>query len=143
MYRFIETRFVPAIVDRSKWAMILAKVPKWMYSTPLRRWMGRYALLLTTKGRRTGNPHTVALDYLDVDGSLCVMSGWKGDTDWCKNLRANPEVEVQLGAEKSRRVAVELDEADRYRMHDRVREALPNLTEFIDPEDPVFRLDPA
>ncbi len=123
--------------------MFLVKVPKWMYRTPLRRWMSRYALLLTTIGRRTGNPHTVALDYLDVDGSLYILSGWKGDTDWCKNLRANPDVEVQLGSHKSRRVAVELDVADRHRIHAHVREVLPNLTEFLDPEDPVFRLDPA
>lgn len=137
----IETRFVPAIVNRSRLAMFLVKVPKWLYRTPLNRWMKKHALLITTTGRRTGNPHTVALDYFEVDGITHVLAGWKGDTDWCKNLRAHPKVTVQIGAEVSVGKAVELVGAEKEPILDLVRSKMPNLAEFVDPEDAVFRLE--
>ncbi|MDH3517522.1 MAG: nitroreductase family deazaflavin-dependent oxidoreductase [Acidimicrobiia bacterium] len=142
MYRAFEKRFVPAIVNRSRLALFLLKVPKWLYRTPLNRWMKRHVLLLTTKGRRSGKPHTVALDYFEVDGITHVLAGWKGDTDWCKNLRAHPEVTVQIGADVTRRRAVELIGLEKESILDLVRSEMPNLVEFVDPEDAVFRLDP-
>ena len=59
------------------------------------------ALLLRTKGARTGEPRVAALVYgLDGDGNHVVV-GSNGGSDrtpgWVHNVRADPHVEVQVG----------------------------------------------
>jgi deazaflavin-dependent oxidoreductase (nitroreductase family) len=66
---------------------------------------GQKMLLLTTTGRRTGKPRTVPLLYVD-DGEAIVVIGsnWGGPAHplWVRNLLANPEARVQIGARKGR-----------------------------------------
>ncbi|MGB9112481.1 MAG: nitroreductase family deazaflavin-dependent oxidoreductase [Acidimicrobiales bacterium] len=61
---------------------------------------GAPALLLTTIGRKSGELRTCALSYLK-DGDRMVVVASKGGSDrppdWFLNLRANPEVGVQVG----------------------------------------------
>lgn len=58
-------------------------------------------LLLTTIGRKSGQPHTTPLFYLQ-DGDkviLCnVNPGFERPNPWTVNLRANPRVQAQIGA---------------------------------------------
>ena len=60
---------------------------------------GAPALLLTTIGRKSGEPRTCALSYLK-DGDRMVVVASKGGSDrppdWFRNLLANPEVGVQV-----------------------------------------------
>src|SRR5215210_8810144 len=70
--------------------------------------IGVPTLLLRTTGRRSGATRTNGLVYArDGDDYLVVAS--KGGSDqapaWLHNLRANPEVEVQVGRERQRRTA--------------------------------------
>ena len=62
----------------------------------------RKVLLLTTTGRKSGAPRVAPLIYLR-DGERLVLVASKGGMDhhplWYHNLVANPEVEVQIGAE--------------------------------------------
>ena len=57
-------------------------------------------LLMTTIGRKTGQRRTLPLLYL-ADGSTLVVVASKGglpsDPQWYLNVRANPDVEVQVG----------------------------------------------
>lgn len=51
-------------------------------------------LLLTTRGRRSGRPRTVALAYASLDGGLFVVGGDHGadrDPHWLRNLAVEPE----------------------------------------------------
>ena len=62
-------------------------------------WEGTTALLLTTTGKRTGEPRVAPLIYQrHADAYLVVAS--KGGADeppaWYVNLQAHPEVEVQV-----------------------------------------------
>ena len=61
---------------------------------------GRPALLLTTKGRRSGVPRTAALVYARRGDDLVVVAS-KGGSDrhpgWYHNLVADPVVSVQIG----------------------------------------------
>jgi deazaflavin-dependent oxidoreductase (nitroreductase family) len=80
---------------------------------------GSSILLLTTTGRRSGEPRTNALIYgRDGDDYLVVAS--KGGADeppgWYVNLREAPEVEVQV-----------LDETFRARARDATPEERPRL----------------
>ena len=56
-------------------------------------------LLLTTTGRKTGQPRTQPLPYFrDQDRVLLVASfgGGDRDPDWCRNLAELPSVDVQI-----------------------------------------------
>lgn len=66
-------------------------------------WNGAPTLLLTTLGSRSGQPHTTPLIYgRDGDRYLVVASrgGAPRHPQWYRNLRANPEVQVQVLAER-------------------------------------------
>jgi len=60
---------------------------------------GSKILLLTTKGRKTGNATTTPLIY-EQDGDNYVIVASKGgapqDPGWYRNLAKNPEVEAQV-----------------------------------------------
>ena len=67
------------------------------------RWRGVDTLLLTTRGRRTGKRRRTALIYgRDGDRYLVVASngGSKKHPSWYLNLADDPEVELQVGAER-------------------------------------------
>lgn len=67
-----------------------------------RRW-GVTTLLLTTRGRRSGKLRRTALIYGQDGGRYVVVGsngGKAGHPSWYLNLRANREVQVQVGAEK-------------------------------------------
>jgi deazaflavin-dependent oxidoreductase (nitroreductase family) len=67
------------------------------------RWSGVNTLLLTTRGRRSGKLRRTALIYgRDGERFLVVASqgGARKHPSWYLNLVQNPEVHVQVGAEK-------------------------------------------
>ena len=66
-------------------------------------WRGVPTLLLTTTGRKTGRLRRTALIYgRDGDRYLVVASEGGADVHpfWYRNLEANPDVDVQVGAER-------------------------------------------
>jgi deazaflavin-dependent oxidoreductase (nitroreductase family) len=66
---------------------------------------GSHTLLLTTTGRRSGEPRTNALIYgRSGDDYLIVASRGGADEPpaWYRNLKANPEVELQVLGDRFR-----------------------------------------
>jgi F420H(2)-dependent quinone reductase len=79
------------------------------------RMIGVPTLLLRTTGRRSGKTRTNSLVYArDGDDYLVVAS--KGGADeapaWLHNLRANPDVEIQIGRKRSNARARVVDASD-------------------------------
>ena len=67
------------------------------------KWNGHLTLLLTTRGRKSGMLRRTALIYgQDGENYLLVASngGSKNHPNWYLNLVENPNVELQVGAEK-------------------------------------------
>jgi deazaflavin-dependent oxidoreductase (nitroreductase family) len=66
-------------------------------------WRGATTLLLTTRGRKSGKFRRTALIY-GQDGDHYVVVASRGGNAkhpaWYLNLAENPEVEVQVGADK-------------------------------------------
>jgi deazaflavin-dependent oxidoreductase (nitroreductase family) len=67
-------------------------------------WRGTQTLLLTTTGRKSGEPRTTPLIYAPYgDGAYTIVAS-KGGSDsppsWYLNLTENPEVEVQVKGDK-------------------------------------------
>lgn len=75
---------------------------------------GTPVLLLTVAGRRTGQPHTVPLVFVDIDGSHAVMGSNGGagvEPSWFRNLRATDRARVELG-DRSYDVTVRIPERE-------------------------------
>ena len=56
-------------------------------------------IYLTTRGRKTGNPHTVELMFA-VAGKKIYLSHEGKYTDWMKNILKNNRVEFKIGETK-------------------------------------------
>jgi len=55
-----------------------------------------FVLLLTTTGRRSGQPHVTPLQYELVDGAFYVAAARGRQADWFRNVEANPRVTVMV-----------------------------------------------
>ena len=112
------------------------------------RSLGCPVVLLTTTGRRSGEPRTAPIFGFKEGQSIVVMpsnAGKKPYPSWYLNLRANPHAQVQLGPEiwKVRAREATSEERDRlwlrlasqYRGYDVYRER-------TDRHIPVLILDP-
>ncbi len=79
------------------------------------RTIGVPTLLLRSTGRRTGATRTNALVYArDGDAYLVVASNGGADNHpaWLHNVRAKPEVEIQIERERRKAVARILEPSD-------------------------------
>jgi len=70
------------------------------YRAGLGRIVGRMILLLTTRGRKTGSLHTVAVQYEKMDGKYYIGAAGGLKSDWLRNLQADPIVELEVGSKK-------------------------------------------
>lgn len=83
------------------------------------RMAGRDMLLLTTIGRRSGEPRTLPLAYLaDAEDPVVVASnaGLSSHPAWFHNLREQPRVRVRVGREVFDADAQVVDAAERARL---------------------------
>lgn len=77
--------------------------------------LGVPCLLLRTTGRRSGQTRTNGLVYARDGGDYLVVASKGGDDrapGWLFNLKADPEVEIQLGRERQRATARVIEPTD-------------------------------
>jgi deazaflavin-dependent oxidoreductase (nitroreductase family) len=92
-------------------------------------WNGATCLVLTTKGRKTGQDRKFALIYArDGDDYLVVasMGGAPRHPGWYLNLTADPDVEVQVKGEKFAARARTATAEERPRLWEVVNQVWPN-----------------
>jgi deazaflavin-dependent oxidoreductase (nitroreductase family) len=59
---------------------------------------GEQFCYVTTKGRRTGKPHEIEI-WFGLEGStLYMLSGGRDRSDWVRNILADSNVTVRIGA---------------------------------------------
>ncbi|HEV8470155.1 MAG TPA: nitroreductase/quinone reductase family protein [Candidatus Limnocylindria bacterium] len=91
------------------------------------------ALLLTTRGRKTGEKRDVALSYLRDDGSFVVVASYVGedrDPAWWRNLQAHPDAELIVDGKRFKVRAHESDGATREQLWRRIVERDPAYDEY-------------
>ncbi|MGH2462207.1 MAG: nitroreductase family deazaflavin-dependent oxidoreductase [Candidatus Limnocylindria bacterium] len=91
------------------------------------------ALLLDTRGRKSGELRTAGLNYLTDGGRLVVVASYAGEDRhpaWWLNLLADPRGDVQVGTERYPVTARELDGADRDRLWRLVVETDPSYATY-------------
>jgi deazaflavin-dependent oxidoreductase (nitroreductase family) len=108
---------------------------------------GSTVLLLTTKGRKTGNPTTTPLIYA-ADGDRYVIVASKGGAPehpgWFENLQKDPNVELQVKDEvfAARARVAEGEERERlWRLANTVWKHYDEYAEKTDREIPVVVLE--
>ena len=87
------------------------------------RLLGVPMLLLTTTGRRSGQPHTTALTYLTEGVHFVIVASNGGAPHhpaWLLNLRAHSEAQIQVGATPHHVRAREAAGAERERLWTRM-----------------------
>ena len=112
-------------------------------------WQGTSILVLTTTGRKSGEPRTSALIYAkDGDDYLVIasMGGAPKHPQWYLNITANPEAEIQVKSERVRVTArTAASGAERDRLWKVMAGPWPNYDTYqarTDREIPVVVLTP-
>jgi deazaflavin-dependent oxidoreductase (nitroreductase family) len=94
---------------------------------------GAPLLLLTTTGAKTGLPRTAPLVYTRDNGHMVVIASKGGaptNPDWYHNLRANPEVTVEVGTESFPARATVTEGAERDRLFHQMAAQMPGFAEY-------------
>jgi deazaflavin-dependent oxidoreductase (nitroreductase family) len=94
---------------------------------------GAPMLLLTTTGAKSGRTHVVPLVYT-VDAGRMVVMGSKGGAsthpDWYYNVRANPEVTIEVGTDSFPARATVTEGEERQRLFDQMAAQMPGFAEY-------------
>ena len=94
---------------------------------------GRNLLLLTSTGAKTGQQRTTPLVY-SRDGDRIIVIASKGGAPthpaWYLNLKAHPEVNVELGTEKFRARASVATGAERDRLYAQQAAEMPAFNDY-------------
>ncbi len=112
-------------------------------------WNGVPTLLLTTTGRRSGLPRTIAIIFgRDGDDYLLVASkgGAPQHPEWYLNLTAKPEAEIQVRGERLAVVARTASDDEKPRLWSVMTELWPNYDVYQTRTErviPVVVLSPA
>lgn len=131
-----------------------SRLNTWIYRVSGGRIGGRFkggvpVLLLTTVGRRSGEPRTVPLLYLADGDSLVVVASQGGmpmHPAWYHNLVAHPRVTVEEGRREREMVAREADDDERARLWPLLDAMYPDYEAYrarTERRIPVIVLDPA
>lgn len=105
-------------------------------------------LLLTTTGRKSGQPRTAPVLYLADGDRFVVINTNAGNTKtpaWSLNLRANPEAAVEVGRrriEVRARLAEGEERADLWRQHMEQYSGWEFYESKLDRDIGVFVLEP-
>jgi deazaflavin-dependent oxidoreductase (nitroreductase family) len=108
---------------------------------------GAPCLILTTTGRKTGQERKLPLIYQEHDGSYVIVASKGGDPKhpgWYLNLRANPEVKVQVKADRFTARARTATRDERAQLWSKMTRVWPDYDEYqakTDREIPVVVLD--
>jgi deazaflavin-dependent oxidoreductase (nitroreductase family) len=81
------------------------KIHRFLYAIGLGPVIGKIVLLLTTTGRKSGQPRVTPLQYEEIDGEYYLGAARGLQADWVRNLQANPQVEVRVGSKRLRGTA--------------------------------------
>ena len=97
-------------------------------------WNGATCLLLTTTGRRSGEPRTVPLIFA-ADGDRCILVASKGGApehpSWYDNLTADPNVAVQVKGDRYEAIARTVEGEERDRCWGLATKIRPNYDEYV------------
>lgn len=148
----LQHRVLKSIGESPMWK-VTSRVHTWLYRTTGGK-IGHSAgkitnLILTTKGRKSGAPRTVALAYM-ADGPDFVVVASNGGSDrnpaWWLNLRSDPHATVEVGTRRLPITAREATAEEHARLWPALKSVNPfyaNYEQITERRIPVVILRPA
>lgn len=105
-------------------------------------------LLLTTRGRRSGQRRTTPVVYIAEGSSFVVIGSNAGNNEpaWALNLRANGDAEIEVRTDRKTVRARLTDGDERRRLWDRMNAQYAGFEAYearTSRDIPVFLLEPA
>ncbi|MEW6030405.1 MAG: nitroreductase/quinone reductase family protein [Chloroflexota bacterium] len=76
------------------------KIHRVLYAIGLGPLVGRFILLLTTTGRKSGKKRVTPLQYERIGSDYYVGAARGLKADWVRNIQSCPRVEVRVGAKQ-------------------------------------------
>ncbi|MEZ5383234.1 MAG: nitroreductase family deazaflavin-dependent oxidoreductase [Microthrixaceae bacterium] len=133
---------------------LLSRAQSWVYRRSGGRLGAKFlkgapVLLVTTTGRRSGQPRTVPLLYLEDGDDIIVVASQGGmptNPDWYYNVLADPTVTVTRGTDELQMVAREVEGDERAELWPRLVEMYADYEAYAERTErtiPVIRLSPA
>jgi F420H(2)-dependent quinone reductase len=120
---------------------------RFLWTTSNKRGWG--AMRLTATGRRSGQPRSVIVGYIEDGPNLVTlaMNGWdEGHPSWWHNFQAHPDATVQLAQQAPRpvraRAAVGSEREQLWRQWVNVDPALTSHAPHRETETPVVVFEP-
>jgi deazaflavin-dependent oxidoreductase (nitroreductase family) len=105
-------------------------------------------LLLTSTGRRSGQPRTAPVLFLRDGARVVVIGSNAGNTNapaWSHNLKANPDAEIEIGGERGlvrARVAEGEERAELWRKMNAQYDGFDDYEQRTSRDIAVFVLEP-
>jgi deazaflavin-dependent oxidoreductase (nitroreductase family) len=105
-------------------------------------------LLLTTTGRKSGEPRSLPLIYGNVGDSYAIIAskgGMPSHPLWYRNLEANPQCELMVGAKAVTATARTAEGEERQKIWDQMAKIYPPYLDYQKATErtiPVVVLDP-
>jgi deazaflavin-dependent oxidoreductase (nitroreductase family) len=89
------------------WAKMknIQKIHRLLYAVGLGPLIGKIILLLTTTGRKSGQPRVTPLQYEEINGKYYLGSARGTQSDWYRNIVAEHHVEVWVKNRRFRGMA--------------------------------------
>ncbi len=78
----------------------LLKAPILFYRLGLGLVVGRLFMVMTTTGRKSGQPRVTPLQYEEIHGEYYLGAARGLKADWVRNIQANPDVSLRVGSKK-------------------------------------------
>ena len=142
-----------AAIRKNKAVELFWKVHRFLYRVSGGRIGGRVigmpVLMLTTKGRKSGEPRSNVLTYVQKGDAFVVYASYAGEPThpaWWLNLVADPHATVQRGQEMVPVVAREAEGQERADLWAEVLRVAPDYAEYekrTTRRIPVVVLEPA
>ena len=89
----------PLTFDWSKMKNI-QKIHRLLYAIGFGSLIGGFILLLTTTGRKSGMKRVTPLQYEKIGADYYLGAARGIKADWVRNIQANPQVEIRVGAKQ-------------------------------------------
>ena len=109
---------------------------------------GNPTLLVTMTGARSGRELTSPLTYIRDGDDYVVMASAGGSEKapaWLFNMRANPDVVLEVGTDRFEATAIENEPDERARLFDAIVEQMPRFGDYqagVERTIPIISLRP-
>lgn len=109
------------------------RVYEWTGGRLWHKFLGVECAILTTTGRKSGQPRKIPLLYLRQGDDVVMVASKGGMTSmplWYRNLEANPSVQIQIGSDKGSYLARDANEAEAQALWPQLDALYPGYAEY-------------